>query len=82
MQAHGFNLWSGKIPHAVEQLSRRATATGSVCAANEACTPRLCASPQEKPPQKEACAQQQGVPPLSTIRESLHKATKTERSQR
>ena len=48
---HRFELWSGKIPHATEQLSPRATTT-------EARTPRACALQQEKPPQWEARAPQ------------------------
>ena len=41
---HGFEPWSGKIPHAAEQLSPRATTT-------EAHVPRARAPQQEKPPQ-------------------------------
>ena len=39
-----FEPWSGKIPHAAEQLSPPATNT-------EAHAPRACAPQQEKPPQ-------------------------------
>ena len=53
---HGFEPWSGKIPHAVEQLSPCATTT-------EACAPRACALQQEKPPQWEALTPQQRVAP-------------------
>ena len=41
---HGFNPCTGKIPHAEEQLSPRATTT-------EARTPKAYAPQQEKPPQ-------------------------------
>ena len=44
MQGHGFQPWSGKIPHAAEQLSPCATTT-------EACVPRARGLQQEKPPQ-------------------------------
>ena len=43
-RGHGFDPWSGKIPHAAEQLSPCATTT-------EAHTPRARALQQEKPPQ-------------------------------
>ena len=55
-RAHGFNPWSGKIPHAAEQLSPRATTT-------EACAPRAHAPQQEKPLQGEARALQRRVAP-------------------
>ena len=48
--------WSGKIPHATEQLSPCATTT-------EAQAPRACALQQEKPPQWEARTQQRRVAP-------------------
>ena len=41
-EGHGFDPWSGKIPHAVEQLTLCAMTT-------EAHTPRGCALQQEKP---------------------------------
>ncbi|KAJ8793712.1 hypothetical protein J1605_003523 [Eschrichtius robustus] len=44
MQGHGSEPWSGKIPHATEPLSSRATTT-------EASAPRAHAPQQEKPPQ-------------------------------
>ena len=46
MQGHGFDPWSGKIPHATEQLSLRATSTEAR------------ALQQEKPPQWKAHALQ------------------------
>ena len=47
----GFSPLSGKIAHAMELLSPRATTT-------EAHTPRACALQQEKPRQQEALAPQ------------------------
>ena len=47
---HGFNPWSGKIPHAMEQLSPSATTT-------KACHPRAQVPKQEKSPQREPHAQ-------------------------
>ena len=41
-RGHGFQPWSGKIPHAAEQLSLCTTTT-------EALVPRSCALQQEKP---------------------------------
>ena len=43
-RGHEFNPWSGKIPHAAEQLSPCATTTG-------ACMPGAPAPQQEKQPQ-------------------------------
>ena len=53
---HQFDPWSGKIPHAVEQLSPCSTTIdpklGSLrAAATKACLPRACALRQGKPPQ-------------------------------
>ena len=53
---HGFEPWSGKIPHAPEQLSPRATT-------DEAHAPRAGAQQEERPPQREAHAPQRGVAP-------------------
>ena len=47
----GLGPWSGKIAHAMELLSPRATTT-------EAHTPRACALQQEKPQQQKALAPQ------------------------
>ena len=46
-RGHGFDLWSGKIPQATEQLSPCATTA-------DAQTPIACAPQQEKPQQWEA----------------------------
>ena len=59
----GFGPWSGKTPHAKEQLSLRAPTTEPVLGA---CVPQLlkpacpaaCASQRQKSPQWEACTQQ------------------------
>ena len=64
---HRFNLWSGKIPQAEEQLSLRATAIEPVLyspptAATETCAPRAHALQWEKPPPREAGALQPGRP--------------------
>ena len=48
---HRFDPWSGKIPHAMEQLSTCTTTP-------DTCGPRTCALQQEKPLQREAQALQ------------------------
>ena len=53
-RGHRFEPWSGKIPHAMEQLSLPAATT-------EAHAPRARAPQQEKPPRGEAHAPQQRV---------------------
>ena len=55
-RGHGFEPWSGKIPHAAEQLSPCAKTT-------EALMPRARALQQEKPPQWEDCTPQRRVAP-------------------
>ena len=62
-RGHGFDPWSGKIPHAVEQLSPcakttepalqspRATTTEPRATSTEAHMPRAHTPQQEKPPQ-------------------------------
>ena len=70
-RGHGFEAWSGKIPHATEQLSLCATTTEPARHNYWAHVPRLLkpvcprahAPQQEKPPQWEACAPQQRVAP-------------------
>ena len=64
---HGFEPWSGRIPHAAEQLGLCATTTEPALSnpwatTTEACAPGACA-PQEKPPQWEAYAPQRRVAP-------------------
>ena len=63
---HRFEPWSGKIPHAVEELSPCTKTTEpalySPCATTiEACMPTAHAPQQEKPLQWEACARQPRV---------------------
>ena len=53
---HRFNPWSGKIPHATEQLSPRATAIARNYWSPCALEPALLQ--QEKPPKWEACTPQ------------------------
>ena len=55
-RGHGLEPWSGKIPHATEQLSPCATTTEPVLYSPRATTaearvPRARAPQQEKPPQ-------------------------------
>ena len=57
-RGHGFDHWSGKIPHTAEQVSLYATTT-------EARVPRVHAPHQEKPPQWEARALQPRAGPRS-----------------
>ena len=59
---HGFNSWSGRIPHAAEQLSSQATTTESAC-------PTACAPQWEKPPQREIPHCNKERPPLTATRE-------------
>ena len=73
--SHGFDPWSGKIPHAsgnqasapqLWKLCSRAREQKPLkphVASREACGPRVCAPQQEKPPQREACASQLGRGP-------------------
>ena len=68
-RGHGFSSWSGKIPQAVQQLSPRTTTAES--------TPQLL-----KPLCPRAHAPQQEKPLLAATRESPHRATKTQHSQK
>ena len=63
MQGHGFEPWSGKIPHAVEQLSPWPQLLSMRAITTEALAPRAHAPQQEKPPQWEARAPQPRVAP-------------------
>ena len=67
-------VWSGKTPHAEEQLSLRATATKPT-------GPGAQALRQEEPPPSEAWAPQQVVAPAATTRASRRTATKAQHSQ-
>ena len=51
VQGHRFNPWSGKFPHAAEQLSLCTTTAEPVSCSYGAHTPRAHALQQEKPPQ-------------------------------
>ena len=76
-RSHGFDLWSGKIPHAMEQLSPWATTTEPVLRRPGATTtkPVCCrcrslralapASQRKKPLQREACTPQLQSSPQS-----------------
>ena len=44
------DAWSGKIPHAAEQLSQYTVTPETACATTGACAPRAYAPQQEKPP--------------------------------
>ena len=71
MKAHGFDPWSGKIPHAAEQLSPCATTT-------EARVPGAHALATREATAIEAHAlQTENSPWLTATRQSLCAATKT-----
>ena len=86
MQGHRFDPWSGKIPHATEQLSPCAKNTDPVFQSLQAATteptrlePVLSnkiSHRNEKPTH-----QNEEEPLFTATRESLHKATKIEHSQ-
>ena len=59
-----FDPWSGKIPHAAEQLSPQVTAIEPMLyslrpTTTEACVPRACAPQQKKPSQQKKPQQKQ-----------------------
>ena len=71
---HGFNPWSGKIPHAAEQLSSCATATEPVlqspgAAPTEAHVPQSPCSTREATAMKSLRTATGDEPPLATTRE-------------
>ena len=70
----GFNPWSGKTPHSMEQLSLDTTTTDPRSRARE---PQLLS-----PGALEPVAHGGEQPPLTTTRESLSMATKTQHSQK
>ena len=79
-RGHGFEPWSGSIPHAVEQLGPCATTTEPALQSPRATTtepghlePVLC---NERP----TCCNEEG-PLFAATRESPHAATRTQRSQ-
>ena len=75
---YGFDPWSGKIPHATEQLSSYTTTIelelwSPGTTATEAHVPRACALQQEKPLQREAPTLQLESSPYSPqLEKSLH----------
>ena len=56
-RGHGFEPWSGKIPHAARRAARPVSHNYWACAFG------ACAPQQERPRQWEACAPQWGVAP-------------------
>ena len=83
----GFDPWSGKIPHALEQLSSCATTTEPVPQSPGATTaehtcPRAHAMRQEKPLQSEVHALQLQNSPCSPQLEKNLWAMKTQHSQK
>ena len=74
-RGHGFEPWSGKIPHAAKQLGPWATTTEPVRLEPVFCNKRGCDS--ERPMHRD-----EEWPPLAATRESPHTETKTQRSQK
>ena len=74
-RGHGFEPWSGKIPHAAEQLGPCATAAEPVCLELVLCSKRGHCS--ERPVHRNG-----EWSPLATTREGPCAATKTQRSQK
>ena len=74
MQGHWFDPWSEKIPNAMEQLSPHATPT-------EAHAPRARALQQEKPPQREACAQLREASPIAALEKAHARRLNTARKK-
>ena len=73
-RGHGFEPWSGKIPHAAEQLGPCATTTEpahlELCSAKRGCD-------SERPTHHD-----EEWPPLATTGESPHTETKNQHSQK
>ena len=69
---HGLDPWSGKIPHAKEQLSPWGTTTEPSSCNYWAHAPRARAPLQGKTPQWGASVLQKRQPPFAATRESLH----------
>ena len=74
-RGHGFEPWSGKIPHAAEQLGLWATTTepGRL----EPVLPNKRGRDSERPAHRD-----EEWPPLATTKESPHTETKTQHSQK
>ena len=84
---NGFDPWSEKIPHVVEQLSAHTTTAETVlqhpgATTTEAQAPRDYALQWEKPPQWEACTPQPESSPHRCNQRKVHAATKTQHSQK
>ena len=74
-RGHGFELWSGKIPHAAEQLGPWATTTEPECLEPVLCNKR--GRDSERPVHRD-----EEWSPLTATRESPHTETKTQHSQK
>ena len=74
-RGHGFEPWSGKIPHGTEQLGLWATTTQPARLEPVLCNKRGCDS--ERPTHHH-----EAWPPLAATRESPRTETKTQRSQK
>ena len=74
-RGHGFEPWSGKIPHAVEQLGPWATITEPARLEPVLCNKR--GHDSERPTHRD-----EEWPPLATTRESPRTETKTQHSQK
>ena len=74
-RGHGFKPWSGKIPHAVEQLGPWATTTEPACLESVLCNKR--GRDSERPAHRD-----EEWPPLAATRESPRTETKTQHSQK
>ena len=72
-RGHGFEPWSGKIPHAAEQLGQWATITEPVCLEPVLCNKR--GRDSEGPAHHD-----EEWPPLAATRESPRTETKTQHS--
>ena len=67
----GLDPWSGKIPHAWEQLSPRGTTAEASSCTYWARVPRARAPQRERQPQWDASVRRKEQPPLAAARESL-----------
>ena len=74
-RGHGFEPWSGKIPHAAEQLGPCATT------AEPACLEPVLRNKRGRDSERPAHRDEEW-PPLAATRESPHTETKTQHSQK
>ena len=83
---HGFNLWSGKMPNTVEQLSPHIITTEPVCNSPWAATPEAhmspCSTTSEATTVRRPCTATGKQPPLAAPTESPHATAKTQHSHR